>query len=63
MLINAKVQLELDDVVKFLKSLSLEDIEALEMKISGQENELKKRAKDIKTKKVKFLTESEVFDV
>lgn len=48
MLINAKVQLELDDVVKFLKSLSLEDIEALEMKISGQENELKKRDKEIK---------------
>lgn len=63
MIINAKVQLELDDVVKFLKSLSLEDIEALEMKISGQENELKKRAKDIKTKKVKLLTESDVFDV
>jgi hypothetical protein len=63
MLINAKVQLELDDVAKFLKSLSLDDLEKLEMKISGQEKEVKKRMSEIKNKKVKLLTESEVFDV
>ena len=63
MLINAKIQLELDDVAKFLKSLSLEDVETLELKVSGQELELKKRIRDISQKKVKLLTESEVFDV
>lgn len=63
MLINAKVQLELDDVAKFLKSLSLDDLEKLEMKISGQEKEIKKRMSEVKNKKVKLLTESEVFDV
>lgn len=63
MLINAKVQLELDDVAKFLKSLSLDDIEILEMKISGQEKEIKKRIQEIKSGKVTLLTESEVFDV
>lgn len=58
--INNKIKLDLDII---LKTLYLNDIEELEMKISGQEKEIKKRILDIKNKKIKLLSENEIFEV
>ena len=61
MLLEAKINLELDQLVNIIKALSSNQIEELVMKLTGEEKELKKRLFDIKSGKAKLLTEEELF--
>lgn len=61
MSVQAKISLDMNQLASIIKSLSDEDVEELEMLLSGETKELKKRVSEIKSKKVKLLSREEVF--
>jgi hypothetical protein len=61
MLVEAKLNLDLDDLVSIIKSLSKDDLELLYMKLSGEEKELNERLQDIEQDRVPLLTKTDVF--
>lgn len=63
MLVQAKISLDITQIAEIIQSLSEDEIEELEMILSGEAQELKKRFDEIENKKVKLLTREEVFGV
>ncbi|MEK7434351.1 MAG: hypothetical protein AABZ74_14560 [Cyanobacteriota bacterium] len=61
MAIQTKINLEIDQIANIIKSLSNDDIEELEMLLSGEKKEIKKRISEIKEKKVKLLSRKDIF--
>ncbi len=61
MKVNMTVHLDVDELVKIIQSLSDEELELLEIKLSGEWNELKGRMNEIKEGQVTLLSEKEVF--
>ena len=50
-------------IARMINNMSKQEIETLYMLLTEEGSELLKRNKDLKQKKVKYLTEEEVFDV
>jgi len=61
MKVKLTVNLDMDELIQIIKSLSKEELELLEMKLSGEFDELKERIHDVKEGKVTLLSEGEVF--
>ena len=61
MAVQTKINLEIDQIANIIKSLSNDDIEELEMLLSGENKEIKKRVSEIKEKKVKLLSRKDIF--
>lgn len=61
MLVEAKINLELDQLVNIIKSLDSRQLEELEMKLTGEDKKLKKRLKEVKSGKAKLLSKDELF--
>ena len=60
MSITVAVELNVEDIASSIKKLDKEDTETLLLLLSGEEREIAKRVKEIKTKKVRTLTREEV---
>lgn len=58
---KAMISVAVDELVRLIKNLSDDDLEMLEMKLTGQHSTLKKRMNEVKEKKVQFLSHKEVF--
>ncbi len=61
MKVKITVSLDLDELAQAIQSLSYEELELLEMKLSGEALELKNRIHDIKEGHTILLSEEEVF--
>lgn len=60
MSIGVTVELKVKDIASTIKKLKREDREELLLLLSEDGEEIKKRMKDIKTKKVKMLSRREI---
>jgi ERCC4-related helicase len=61
MFIKANINLDIDQLVDILKSLSESDLEMLELKLTKQSEEILSRFNDIHNKDFKLLTKEEIF--
>jgi hypothetical protein len=59
--IIANINLRIDDLAKVIANLSKEELKILEIRLSKEDNILKKRLTDVKNKKVKLLSRKQVF--
>ena len=59
--IIANINLRIDDLAKVIANLSKEELKSLEIRLSKEDNILKKRLTDVKNKKVKLLSRKQVF--
>ena len=62
MFVETKINLEISQIAKIIKNLKDDELEELEMILSGETKEIKRRLNLVKTKKAKLLTKEEVFD-
>ncbi len=60
MSIDVTVELKVKDIASTIKKLKREDREELLLLLSEEGEEIKKRMKDIRTKKVKMLSRREI---
>jgi len=61
MSVGVKIELKVEDIANSIKKLKKADKEMLLLLLSGEDREIVRRARDIKTKKVKPLTREETF--
>jgi hypothetical protein len=61
MSVGVMVELKVEDIANSIKKLKKADKEMLILLLSGEDREIARRARDIKTKKVKLLTREETF--
>ena len=61
MSVGIMVELKVEDIANSIRKLKKADKEMLLLLLSGESLEIAKRARDIKTKKVKPLTREETF--
>jgi hypothetical protein len=61
MSIGVMVELKVEDIANSIKKLKRADKEMLLLLLSGEDREIARRAREIKTKKVKPLTREETF--
>jgi len=61
MSIGVMVELKVEDIANSIKKLKKTDKEMLLLLLTGEGREIVRRARDIKTKKVKPLTREETF--
>ncbi|HNY10634.1 MAG TPA: hypothetical protein PKK26_03485 [Candidatus Wallbacteria bacterium] len=63
MFVETKINLDLDQLVKIIKSLSKKELKTLEEKLFSEEEEteLKRRLSEVKSGKAKLLSKKEVF--
>jgi len=61
MSIGVMVELKVEDIANSIKKLKRADKEMLPLLLSGEDREIARRAREIKTKKVKPLTREETF--
>jgi hypothetical protein len=60
MSVGVMVELKVEDIANSIKKLKKEDREMLLLLLSGEDKEIAKRVREIKTKKVKTLTRAEI---
>lgn len=60
MSVGVMVELKVEEIANSIKKLKKEDKEMLLLLLSGEGREIAKRAREIKTKKVKTLTREEI---
>ena len=60
MSVDVMVELKVEDLADGIKKLNKADREALLLLLSGEGREIKKRLKEIETRKVKTLTRAEM---
>lgn len=58
---KAMISVTVDELARSIKNLTDEELELLEMKLTGDHTSLKKRLNDVKQKKVRLLSHKEVF--
>jgi hypothetical protein len=58
--VGVTVELKVEDIASSIKKLNKEDKETLLLLLTGEDKEIAKRVREIKTKKVKTLTREEV---
>ncbi|MBM4056387.1 MAG: hypothetical protein FJ264_17295 [Planctomycetes bacterium] len=61
MSIGVMVELKVEDIANSIKKMKRKDREMLLLLLSGEDKEISKRLKEIKTGKVKPLTRAETF--
>ncbi len=61
MSVGVMVELKVEDIASSIKKMKREDIEMLLLLLSGENKEISKRLKEIKTGRVKPLTREETF--
>ncbi len=61
MSVGVMVELKVEDIANSIKKLKRADKEMLLLLLSGEDREIARRAREIKTKKVKPLTREETF--
>jgi hypothetical protein len=59
--ITANINLRIDDLARVIANLSKEELKILEVRLSKEDNNLKRRLNDVKSKKVKLLLREQVF--
>jgi hypothetical protein len=57
------IGITVNEVAKVIKAMNEQEMETLTLLLSDEGAELLERKKDLKLKKVRFLTREEVFDV
>jgi len=57
------IDVTVNNIAQIIQSMSNEEIETLYLLLTGEGKELLKRKKDLDSKKVKFLTREEAFNV
>ncbi|MBI5194444.1 MAG: hypothetical protein HZA08_13540 [Nitrospirae bacterium] len=55
------IELKIEDIAESIKKMKRKDKERLLLLLSGENKEIAKRLREIKTKKVKTLTREEAF--
>jgi hypothetical protein len=60
MSVGVMVELKVEDIATSIKKLKKEDREMLLLLLSGEDKEIAKRVKEIKSKKVKSLSREEI---
>jgi hypothetical protein len=61
MSVGVMVELKVEEIANSIKKLKKADKEMLLLLLSGEDREIARRAREIKTKKVKPLTREETF--
>jgi hypothetical protein len=61
MSVGVMVELKVEEIANSIKKLKKADKEMLLLLLSGEDREIARRAREIKTKKVKLLTREETF--
>jgi len=61
MSVGVMVELKVEDIANSIRKLKKADKEMLLLLLSGEDREIARRVRDIKTKKVKPLTREETF--
>ncbi len=61
MSVGVMVEMKVEDIAKSIKRMSPADKEMLLLILSGEDKEIARRLKDIRSKKVKPLTREETF--
>lgn len=61
MSIGVMVELKVEDIAASIKKMKRSDKEALLLMLSGEDKDIARRLKDIRSKKVKTLTREETF--
>jgi hypothetical protein len=61
MSVGVMVELKVEEIANSIKKLKKADKEMLLLLLSGEDREIARRAREIKTKKVKSLTREETF--
>jgi len=59
--VTATINLKIDDLAKVIANLSKEELSILETRLSNEDKLLKRRLSDVKNKKVKLLSRTQVF--
>ena len=60
MSVGVMVELKVEDIANSIRKLKRADREMLLLLLTGEDKEIAKRVKEIKTKKVKTLTRAEI---
>jgi hypothetical protein len=60
-LIETKIHVSLENLADMIKNLSKGELETLELMVTGDGQEIKKRYEDFKSGKVKSVSEQDVF--
>jgi ERCC4-related helicase len=60
--LKANINLDLDQLIDILKSLSENEVEVIESKLGHQSEEILSRLNDVQNKDFRLLTKAEVFN-